>query len=61
MRYLGSLYVPTDEGCLCRFQAQDAQHVRDVNVLADLPFVRIVAVIELGTDHSGHHHGKDRS
>jgi hypothetical protein len=59
--YLGSLYVPTDEACFCRFQADDAQRVRDVNVLASLPFVRILAVIELGTTHSGHHHGEGTS
>jgi len=58
--YLGSLYVPTDEACLCRFQADDAQRVRDANVLAGLPFARILAVIELGTTHSGHH-GEDTS
>jgi hypothetical protein len=59
--YLGSLYVPSDEACLCRFRADDAQRVRDVNVLANLPFARIVAVIELATAHSGHHHGEDTS
>ncbi len=59
--YLGSLYVPTDEACLCQFQAEDAQRVRDANVLAGLPFARILAVIELGTTHSGHHHGEDTS
>ena len=59
--YLGSLYVPTDEACLCRFQADDAQRVRDANVLAGLPFARILAIIELGTTHSGHHHGEDTS
>ena len=59
--YLGSLYVPMDEACLCRFQADDAQSVRDANVLANLPFARIVAVIELVTAHSGHNHGEDTS
>ena len=54
--YLGSLYVPTDEACLCRFEAADAQSVRDVNVLAGLPFARIVACTEIGTTHSGHLH-----
>ena len=57
--YLGSLYVPTDEACLCRFEAADAQSVRDVNVLANLPFARIVAVTELGTTRSGHHQGRE--
>jgi hypothetical protein len=59
--YLGSLYVPGDEACLCRFQAENADRVRDANDLADLPFARIVAVIELATAHSGHHHGEDTS
>ena len=59
VRYLGSLYVPTDEACLCRFEAADAQSVRDVNVLASLPFARIVAVTELGTTGSGHHQGRE--
>ena len=59
--YLGSLYVPADEACLCRFQAENAQRVRDANALADLPFARIVTVIELVTAHSGHHHGEDTS
>jgi hypothetical protein len=57
--YLGSLYVPTDEACLCRFEAADAQSVRDVNVLANLPFARIVAVTELGTTQSGHHQRRE--
>jgi hypothetical protein len=56
VRYLGSLYIPTDEACLCRFEATDALSVRDVNVLASLPFARIVECIELGTTHSGHQH-----
>jgi hypothetical protein len=47
VRYLGSLYVPADEACLCRFEATDAQSVRDVNLLASLPFARIVECTEL--------------
>ena len=45
--YLGSLYVPTDESCFCRFSAPSAQSVRRVNELAGVPFARIVAAIEL--------------
>lgn len=54
--YLGSLYIPTDEACLCRFAAADAQSVRDINVLASLPVTRVVACTAIGTTHSGHHH-----
>ena len=45
--YLGSLYVPSDESCFCRFSAPDADSVRRVNELAGVPFARIVAVVEL--------------
>jgi hypothetical protein len=52
--YLGSLYVPSDESCFCRFSAPSAESVRRVNELAGVPFARIVAVIELAiTDHKG--------
>jgi hypothetical protein len=46
--YLGSLYVPSDESCFCRFSAPAADNVRRMNELADVPFARVVAVIELG-------------
>jgi len=45
--YLGSLYVPSDESCFCRFSAPGAESVRRVNKLAGVPFARVVAVIEL--------------
>ena len=59
--YLGSLYVPTDEACLCRFEAADAQSVHDVNVLAGLPFARIVVCTDIGPTHSGHAHEREPS
>jgi hypothetical protein len=46
--YLGSLYVPSDESCFCRFSAPAEENVRRVNELARVPFARIVAVVELG-------------
>jgi hypothetical protein len=45
--YLGSLYLPSDESCFCRFQAPDAESVVRVNELAGVPFARIVAAVEL--------------
>jgi hypothetical protein len=45
--YLGSFYVPSDESCFCRFSAPGAENVRRVNELAEVPFARIVTVIEL--------------
>jgi len=51
--YLGSLYVPSDESCFCRFSAPGAEDVRRLNELAGVPFARIVAVIELVADRRG--------
>jgi hypothetical protein len=46
--YLGSTYVPTDESCFCRFEAETADDVRDANAVARVPFARIVAAEEIG-------------
>ena len=46
--YLGSLYIPSDESCFCRFEAETADEVRDVNEIARVPFARIVAAQEIG-------------
>lgn len=57
--YLGSLFVPADESCFCRFEAPDAESVQDANELARVPFARIVAVTELDIRLSGHNHEGD--
>ncbi len=51
--YLGSLYLPSDESCLCRFHAPNQESVRRINELAGVPFARIVAVIELVAKRKG--------
>jgi hypothetical protein len=51
--YLGSTYVPSDESCFSRFEAADAEKVRDVNEVAGVPFARIVASTELAGTQSG--------
>ncbi len=45
--YLGSLYLPSDESCFCRFTPPDAENIRRLNEPAGVPFARIVAVVEL--------------
>ena len=52
--YLGSLYVPSDESCFCRFEAADAESVREANDLARVPFARIVEATELGIAERDH-------
>jgi len=53
VRYLGSIYIASDEACLCRFEATDAQDVNDVNALAGLPVSRIVPVTEFTPGAAG--------
>jgi Nickel responsive protein SCO4226-like len=55
--YLGSLFIPEDESCLCRFEASDAEDVRLVNELAQVPFARITAATELAVTPTGHDTG----
>ena len=51
--YLGSTYVPEDDSCFCRFEAETADDVRDANEIARVPFARIVAAQEIGTRQPG--------
>jgi hypothetical protein len=46
--HLGSTYVPADDACFCRFEAENADDVRDANEIAGVPFARIVAAEEIG-------------
>ena len=48
MAYLGSIYVPSDDSCFSRFEAETMGEVRDVNEIAGVPFARIVVASELG-------------
>jgi Nickel responsive protein SCO4226-like len=54
VRYLGSTYLPSDESCLCRFEAETAEDVRDANEVAGVPFARIVPAEEIGVTQRGH-------
>jgi len=48
--HLGSTYVPTDDSCFCRFEAETADDVRDANEIAGVPFARIVPADELAIE-----------
>ena len=58
--YLGSLYVPSDESCFCRFTAPDAENVPRLNELAGVPFARVVAAVELSPNAKEKHHALPR-
>ena len=47
VRYIRSTFVPGEARCMCLFEAGNAQHVKEVNEAARIPFVRIVEAMDL--------------
>ncbi len=47
VRYIRSMFLPEDAHCMCLFEAQNPQHVREVNETANIPFTRIVKAEDL--------------
>ena len=47
VRYLRSTFVPGDARCMCLFEAQNSELVKEVNEAAKLPFTRIVEARDL--------------
>ena len=47
VRYLRSMYVPSESRVTCLFEAGDAEAVREVNDRAGIPFTRIVEAYDL--------------
>ncbi|MFN2400394.1 MAG: DUF4242 domain-containing protein [Gemmatimonadaceae bacterium] len=47
VRYLRSTFVPGESHCMCLFEANSADTVREVNEAANIPFKRIVEANDL--------------
>jgi hypothetical protein len=47
VRYLRSVFLPSEAHCLSLFEADNGALVRDVNEAAQLPFTRIVEALDL--------------
>lgn len=47
VRYIRSMFVPGESRCMCLFEAPDAQHVRELNDSAGIPYTRIVEAYDL--------------
>jgi len=47
VRYIRSTFVPGEARCMCLFEAQSTDAVRDVNESAGLPFTRIIEAMDL--------------
>lgn len=46
VRYLRSIFVPSQGHMMCLFEAHSAASVVEVNELAQFPFLRVVEVVE---------------
>lgn len=47
VRYIRSTFVPGEARCMCLFEAESSDVVRDVNEAANIPFTRIVEALDL--------------
>jgi hypothetical protein len=47
VRYLRSTFVPGEAHCMCLFEADNSQLVRELNETAKIPFSRIVEAEDL--------------
>ena len=47
VRYIRSMFLPEEARCMCMFEAQTPQHVKEVNETAKIPFTRIVKAEDL--------------
>jgi len=47
VRYIRSTFVPGDARCMCLFEAPKAEHVKELNETAKIPFTKIVEALDL--------------
>ena len=47
VRYIRTTFVPGEAHCMCLFEADNADLVRELNETAQIPFTRIVEALDL--------------
>ena len=47
VRYIRTTFVPGEAHCMCLFEAENPDDVREVNETAKIPFTRIVEALDL--------------
>jgi hypothetical protein len=47
VRYIRTTFVPGEAHCMCLFEADNRDLVREVNEAAQIPFTRIVEALDL--------------
>ncbi len=50
IRYLGSIFLPLEEACFCRFDGARSEAVAEVNERARLAFARITAGVAIAPE-----------
>jgi hypothetical protein len=53
LEYLRTIYVPSEQRCLCFFEATDAEVVRAINDTAQFPDARITRALEFSMRRLG--------
>jgi hypothetical protein len=47
VRYIRTTFVPGEAHCMCLFEADNAELVKEVNEAAQIPFTRIIEALDL--------------
>ena len=47
VRYIRTTFVPDEARCMCLFEADSAELVKEVNETAQIPFNRIIEALDL--------------
>jgi hypothetical protein len=47
VRYIRSMFVPSESHCMCLFEAGSAQDVADLNDEAQIPYTRVTEALDL--------------
>ncbi|MFN2531224.1 MAG: nickel-binding protein [Pyrinomonadaceae bacterium] len=47
VRYIRTTFVPGESHCMCLFESDNAEYVREVNETAKIPFTRIIEALDL--------------
>ncbi len=47
VRYIRSLFVPSEAHCMCLFEASDADAVAQLNDEAQIPYTRVTEALDL--------------
>lgn len=53
IRYVQRIYAPTEQRCLCLFEASGPDLVRSVNDIAQFPLARVTAVLSCVLEEAG--------